>query len=264
MTKQTLIAEVGLAIVIGTLVAVTGVYVTNQNLASNPPTVPFDFALTANQATGVVVQGKTLEANMSVSCVQGSPEIVSLCVSSGLPDGASFSFFNATGIPAVNGSFSSTLQISVPLSVQAGNYSLNITATASGGQTHSIYYTLRVLDVSIKVSGTVTADADPEIIPSQIAFINKATGECYNASVNTTPSDGIKFPLTGLVQMGRYSIYLPNHQNYDVVCTWVRVPLPGTKGTVMQGTFPGGILHVDCNATSTASMTDVNYHDYHT
>jgi hypothetical protein len=151
------------------------------------------------------------------------------------------------------------LDVAVPWLAPAGVYQLNITSTAPGGNTCTAPLILIVTTATINVSGTVTADFNQDIYPTQITFTSASTKQSYSTNVLTTPPAGTKSPSGVLVQTGRYSISLPNQDSYTVVCSWIRLGGPWTpQGPEASGTFSGGVVHVNCKEGS-ASMENVNF-----
>ncbi len=217
-------------------------------------TPQFDFTLAVSSSSNTVQKGGSLQINVSVTYLQGAPETVALSASGG-PDGATYSFSNQTGTPTAIAPFSCNLTVMVPASASVEIYVINVTAAAANRKTYSLPCEISVLDVDIQVSGTVTVKSSEPIYPTEIQFVNTATNQTYKAIVNTTPSS----PSSAvLVQQGRYSISLPNHQSYRVTCTWTRLLGPwGVSPTdELRGTFDGGSLDVDCAVGVTSIVRD--------
>jgi hypothetical protein len=178
--------------------------------------VPFDYHLGVFPINGTVIQGNSVQADVALTYVQGTPENVKLSAI-GVPEGASYSFSPLQGSPTEDSVFNSTLVIHVSESAPTNSYPITITAVADNGKMHNSSYTLSVivLDSIIKVSGTVNGGIG--IVPTQITFEQlSSTG----AHVQT---------FTAMVQSGYYTIFLPNKQFYAVSVVWEGPD--GTSGT---------------------------------
>ncbi len=214
----------------------------------------FDFTMAVSSSSNTVQKGGSLQINVNVTYLRGEPETVALSASGG-PDGATYSFSNQTGTPTNIAPFSCNLTIMVPASASTEIYVINVTACAANGKNYSLPFELSVLDADIQVSGTVTVKSSEPIYPTEIQFVNVATNQTYKAIVNTTPSSP---SAAVLVQQGRYSISLPNHESYRVTCTWTRLlgPWGVSPSDELHGTFEGGTLDVDCAGGVTSIVRD--------
>ena len=216
-------------------------------------TPQFDFAMAVSPSSSTVQQGSSLQLTVNVTYLQGTPEAVSLSASGG-PNGTAYRFSNQTGTPTDIDPFSCNLTVMVPASASTDMYVINVTASTAKGKNYSLPCELSVLDADIQVSGTVTIKSTEPIYPTEIQFVNTATNQTYKAIVNTTQSSP---SAAVLVQQGRYSISLPNHQSYRVTCTWTRAPVPwGSPSAELHGTFDGGTLDVDCGVGVTSLARD--------
>jgi hypothetical protein len=214
------------------------------NLKNNLSTsVPFEFNLVANPASGTILQGHSLSTNITVTWLQGQQEKTILNASIDAGD-ITADFSKAIGTPSQTSNFTSTLTISSSASTKSQVYTINVTATASNGKTATKPFTLTVLCADIDVSGTVTDQSSDSIWPVQIQFINTDTNESYTAGVITTQNSRA---TARLIQQGSYSISLPNQQSYKVICCWDRLFGPwSTESDAPNGTFSGGTINVYC------------------
>ncbi len=217
-------------------------------------TLQFDFIMAVSSSSNTVQKGGSLQINVNVTYLQGTPETVALGASGG-PDEATYSFSNQTGTPTDIAPFSCDLTVMVPASASAEIYVINVTACAANGKNYSLPFEVSVLDVDIQVSGTVIVKSSEPIYPTEIQFVSVATNQTYKAIVNTTPTSP---SAAVLVQQGRYSISLPNHQSYRVTCTWTRLlgPWGVSPFDELHGTFDGGTLDVDCEVGVTSIVRD--------
>jgi hypothetical protein len=247
------------AVILILAVTIVGLYASDF-LTTTIPTTPLSYSLTLQPTNGTVLQGQAFNATLTISYLQGTPQNITL--TSYAPNGITCAFANATGMPIKDRPFKSTMQITAPSNTTSGSYQFNITSTAKSGKTNSTAFTLTVLNGFINVSGTVTADFDYEIIPTEITFENTKTHEKFSAGVLTTPESGVQAtPLAGLIQTGRYWVLLPNQQNYSVTCNWSRVPLPGAHfNREASGSYYGGDLSINCGV-GVDSLVSNNFND---
>jgi len=196
--------------------------------------VPFDYQLEFSSINGSVLQGNTVQTNVTLTYVQGTPENVTL-TASGIPEGASYSFSTLEGSPTEDSVINSTLTIHVSDSTPAKSYPITVTAVADNGKTHNSSYTMSVIVLNsvVKVSGTV--DGGIGIIPTQITFDQlSSTGARVQA-------------FTASVQSGHYIIFLPDKQFYYVNVVW-----EGSDGVSGTHYF---IMPCGVNAEGAASIT---------
>jgi hypothetical protein len=215
-------------------------------LTTTTPSTPLKYGLTLEPTNGIILQGQTLNATICANYIQGTPQKVTLTTDE--PSGITCALANASGTPTESNPFRTTLQISASPNATSGSYQFNITAKSLSGNTNNTTFRLTILHGLINVSGTVTADFDDEITPTEITFENTKTHEKFAVGVLTTPITGVPTrPIAGLVQTGRYWVMLPNNADYSVMCTWMRVPLPGAHfDRAASGSFSGGTLTIGC------------------
>lgn len=90
-------------------------------------TPPIDFTLTLIQKAGIVVQGESTSATISVTLTTGTPSRITLSAI-GQPKGVEVSFNPSTGIPP----FTSVMMIKVSSEVSPGTYIITIIASGRG------------------------------------------------------------------------------------------------------------------------------------
>jgi hypothetical protein len=244
MRKRNVGIAVGTILILSTTF-MAGIYLkTDSSLPSSR--VQFDFNLSVNQNSGAILQGNSAQTNLTINCIQGSPENVNLSASSG-PDGTIFNFSNSEGTPTASSTFKSTLSIDVPISAlfspKTSPYQVNITATAKNGKTYSATYNLTVLNSSIEVSGSFSTISSDSIFPINLKFINTGTNSTYFATLNYP-----KLPSAAMLQQtADYTVSLPNQQSYNVIGSWARFFGPWSSPTdIPNGTFDCGTLNVNC------------------
>jgi len=239
------------------LTVTTAVLYAGGFLTITTPVTPLIYGLTIEPTNASILQDQTLNATITANYLQGTPQNVELTAET--PKGITCTFTNTSGTPIETNPFKSTLQITAWANATPGSYQFNINTTPSS-ITNCIVFTLTVLNSYINVSGTVTADFDNEIIPTEITFENTLTHEKFDAHVCTSPETGIPTtPTAGIIQTGRYSILLPNKAGYSVTCSWMRVPLPGAHfDRAANGSFYGGGLTVNCGVGAD-SLVGNNY-----
>ena len=182
-----------------------------HSAAANLLTVtPFDYYLDVYPVNGTIRQGNGVSTNVNITYVQGSAQNVTLTATG--PEGVTFNFSNQKEPPSSDDMFTSNLTINVPIWVPTGVTSINVTSSVINGDRHSCEYSLVVLDSEIQVPGNVVETSNNESWPMQIEFINGDSN--YVAYVHLS----ITTPYKYTVQQGTYSIFLPNHQNYTVIC----------------------------------------------
>jgi hypothetical protein len=217
----------------------------------------FDYTLSGYSTNGTTKQGNSLVTSFAIDYVNGTPEQVTLFASGG-PNGTTFTFGSQTGTPTKSNPFNFTLTIAVPAQAPSDIYAINITSTASNSRTNSISYALTVLNAEIQVSGRVTANQFDDMWPTKIEFASTANNETYSADVHTTSGSRSS---GGLIQTGTYSVSLPNHQSYRVICSWVEFAMfsPPASGGQGSGTFEGANLIIN-GGVGEASVS-ANYSD---
>jgi hypothetical protein len=179
----------------------------------NPTPIIFDYHLDVSPTSGAVLQENSIQATITITLVQGSPENVTLSASV-VPDGPDPSFSQTKGTPTNSSTFNSTLTIYAS-GVASNVYSVNVTATADNGKTYSMSYTISVLDSMITVSGTVSTPIKGVQIegayPTQIQFEQFfPPGSTHTATVQYNPD----------YHNYNYTISLPNKTSYSVSISW--------------------------------------------
>jgi len=203
-----------------------------ETMTPNP--ISFDYHLDVSPTNSTIMQGNSVQIQVTISYVQGSPENITLSAI-GIPDRATYTFSQLQGFPSNNSTFNSTLIINVSETVPTDSYSITVNSTSDNGKTYSSSYILSVLSSKISVSGTVNGGTG--VVPTQIVF------EQLSATGATTET------FTVPVQSGEYVISLPNKQFYAVSVTWES--LDGSSGTQQfiqpYGVNAGvGISSVNC------------------
>ena len=226
-------------------------FMNNQNVPKQ-----FDYKLSIYPTKGTVEQANNITTSINVIYVNGSTEPVNLTAFGG-PDGTIYNLSKQNGTPSSTNVFNSQLTIKIPTSAPSSIYTINVTSSALNSKTYSIQYQLTVLNAKINVSGKVTANANIDIFPTEVEFVNTSNNSTYSTSVHTT--SGSTGP-GGLIQSGTYSISLPNQQNYRVICTWALFTVASTPSSDMgMGTFGGPNLFVN-GEVGVTSMT-ANFSD---
>ncbi len=113
---------------------------------------PFDFSVSANPASGQVVQGDNSTTNATVTLLGGISQSVSLGYI-GCPTGATCSFSPSFGTPT----YSSVFTVATSLSTPTGSYIINITGTGDG-KTRGTIYTLNVSEADTNPVATALAN----------------------------------------------------------------------------------------------------------
>lgn len=145
-----------LGVIIAALALIAGlIYYLNPVHPLNP-----DFSMSVNPPQGTVDPGGVLSTAITVKGQDGYDKSVSLSAS-GQPSGVVITF-----TPPIGGampSYTSTVETSVALNVQAGDYTITIKGTGNDGKEHNVSYTLTVKptpsQTSSGVSGTTTKQA---------------------------------------------------------------------------------------------------------
>ena len=113
--------------------------------------VPFDFSLSANPSSDVVVQARRKGTIVTVTLLNGTSENVTLS-SSGCPPSSTCSFTPSSGLPTYNANFNVTTTSSTPV----GSYAITLNGT-DGGLSRTTTFTLNVTDSQ----PVATASANP-------------------------------------------------------------------------------------------------------
>jgi hypothetical protein len=181
-----------------------------------PNPIPFDYNLDVSPSNGTLMQGNSVNINVALAYVQGSPENITLSAL-GVPSGADYTFSQPQGTPTNSSTFNSILTIHVSEATQTNTYNVTINSTADNGKTYTSLYTLSILNpqVSVSVSGTVSGGAG--IVPTQIIFDQ------------LTHAGAVVKTFSAPVESGGYIISLPNHQFFAVSVMWEGSD--GTSGT---------------------------------
>jgi len=103
-----------------------------------PTTGTFDFSVSANPASGSVVQGGSSSATVTVSLVSGTTQSVALTATQP-GSGITVSVNPSSGSPT----FTSTLSVATSDTTPTGTYTVTVTGT-SGSLTHAVTFTLTV------------------------------------------------------------------------------------------------------------------------
>ena len=214
--------------------------------ANLPNLNPVDYNLDVYPVNGTVCQGNSVTIGVNVTFIQGSVQNVNLTATG--PEGVTFNFSNQTGTPSSTNIFTSNLTINVPDWMPTGVYSINVTSSVLNGEIHTYTYSLVVLNSEVQVSGTVVETSNSESWPMQLEFTNGDS--TYVAYVHLSTTTPYKYP----VQQGTYSIFLPNHQNYTVICKCQS--MDDEMRFYIAGTFDLGILVVNNTAGATSMMQD--------
>lgn len=207
-------------VILGLIIVLLGIFFLNGNPAIDKPIespaplpVEFDYFLDATSGIGNVLQGNSVNINLSIFYLQGDPENITL-IASGIPVNADYTFSKSSGFPTNNITFNSVLTIYVSKAVPTDSYLITINSTAENGKSYSFPYTLFVLGSGILVSGRV--DGGVDVIPTEIMFrVVENSGEITN-----------KF--TALIEDGNYAISLFNHKFYYFGVRWEK--LDGSSG----------------------------------
>ncbi len=101
-----------------------------------PLPVEFDYFLNVTSVNGTVLQGNSVNINLSISYLQGDPENVIL-TTSGIRDDADYIFSHSQGFPTENKTFNSILTIYVSDVVPTDSYLITINSTADNGKVYS-------------------------------------------------------------------------------------------------------------------------------
>jgi hypothetical protein len=241
VTKKTKIIFAAAVAFIVIVAAATSFYLTLQSVSE-----PFSFSLSVSQDNGAVVQGGNTTITVETAYLNGTSHPIMLSASGG-PNGTTFTFTPQTvEPPKTKAPSSSNLTVNVPTGSVTGTYKLNITAATADGTSNSTTYTLIVLDTNeVYVTGTVTANRWTGVYPTKIEFLNANTGEFYWTPLNITAGS----------QTGNYSLIVPNHQCYQIIC-WCN--FTRASGHSARGFEPMWFT-VDCPAgmpTLTKDFTD--------
>jgi hypothetical protein len=193
----------------------------NKKPTANP--VLFDYHLDISPTNGSIMQGSIIQANVTITYIQGSPENVTLS-SIGIPDGADSTFSQLQGLLTSNSTFNSTMTIHVSGATPSNIYNITVRATSDDGKMYSSVYKLSVINSKVSVSGSVTGEID--VVPTQIIF-------------DQLSSKGtIEQTFAAPIQAGNYEINLPNKQFYAVRVTYEKSD--GSQGT-HNFVFPIGV-----------------------
>jgi uncharacterized membrane protein len=155
--------------------------------------------LDVSPANSTVVQGKSVQVNVTITYMKGSPENVTLNTS-GIPDGTDYTFSQPQGTSGINSTFNCILTLHVSEAVPTNAYNITVNAIAENGKTYYSPYLLSVLSSKVSLSGTVS---EGEWIPTQIIF------------EQLSPSGATVQTFTVPIQSGNYAISLPNKQFYQ-------------------------------------------------
>ena len=156
------------------IIVLLGLFFLDGNPATNEPIespapypVEFDYFLDVTSMNGTVLQGNSVNINLSISYLQGDPENITL-TASGIPDNADYTFSQSQGLLTENKTFNSILTIYVSDVVPTDFYLITINSTADNGKSYYFPYTLFVLESGILVSGKI--DGGVGVIPTEIIF----------------------------------------------------------------------------------------------
>jgi hypothetical protein len=242
ISKQTKIILAAAAIIFVLVAAtVTEFYLETTQSASKP----FSFSLTANPDNAAVVQGGNATITVEATYLNGTSKPLTLSASGG-PNGTTYTFLTQTLAPTRGNPLSSNLTINLPNANVSRTYAINITATTPDGMTNSTTCTLTVLNNEILIKGTVTANRWSGVYPTKIEFINVNTDQIYWVPLNTTAGS----------QTGTYSLIVPNHQLYEIIC-WCKFTPESGHGSARG--FEPMWFTVDCGTgvtTLTKDFTD--------
>jgi hypothetical protein len=211
-------------------------------LVSSSSSKPFDYSLEVSCINDTALQGQTLEANITVNYLQGTPQLVTLDAQ-GDSSIMQLQISNTTGTPKLNEPFTSNLTIHFLASAQPAKHPVNITSN-SGSTVHLTTLNLTLANRQIQVTGTVATTSEDDIYPTKLQFTSQQTNATYNATLSFS-----RLPENKLQQQATYSVSLPNEQAYRVTGSWTRLPGPWlSQGDLPEGTFDCGILQVDCKS----------------
>jgi hypothetical protein len=244
MDKKTKIICVIIALAVVIIAASTGFHL----MAPQPEFKPLSCSLSVNPTNHTVVQGGNTTISVEIFYLEGKPKPITLSAKGG-PNGTNYEFSNQTGTPTATQPFSSYLTISVAASTASGSYSIDVSSNDSA-QTCQAAFNLTVLYAEVQVTGTITIVSQInlsgtilDIIPTDILFESKTTGQTYQAKAHRFTDTSIAPGKTG-----NYFIQLPNQQSYHVkfYCFsfphYIPVPHVATEGT------ENGYFTVDCGA----------------
>jgi len=203
---------------------------------------PFSFTIAVNPNNGTIEQRGNTTIPLEAAYLNGTANPLTLSATGG-PNGTIYTFSPQTLTPTKGDSLCSNLTITLPNANVTRTFDINITATTPDGITNSTTYTLTVLNGEILIRGTVTANGYPGVYPTKIEYINVNTDQIY-----WTPLDAIG------PQMGTYTLIVPNHQMYEIICWSNFRPESGHQA---RGFLPMW-LTIDC-PTGTALTKDFAY-----
>ncbi len=243
-----IIFTVSIMVVLAVAAVIIGLYCDNQSVPK-----PFAFILSTYPNNGTVMQAQNLTIQIDATYLGGQPEPIMLSTKGG-PNGTIFQFSDQTGIPTEPQPFTSNLTVSVPASAVSGVYLISVTSNAST-QTINAPFNLTVLNAEIQVFGNVTMDSKVylsgvtlDVIPTDILFTSRITGEVYQAKVH-------RFTDTVLApgKTGNYSIMLPNQQSYNVDFYCLSYPhyIPVARAAIYANENGSFIVSAGIGVTST-------------
>jgi hypothetical protein len=223
------------------IVTLVGILFLSGNSPTQMPTteptpnpIPFNYRLDVSPTNGTTMQGNSVQINVTLAYVTGSPENIMLSAA-GIPDGADYAFSQPHGFPSNDSTFTSTLVIHVSEDIPTSTYNVTIKSATDTGKTYSSQYKLSVLNSKVTVSGIVSVGTG--VVPTQIIFDPLSNS---GATVQT---------FTAPVQSGNYALILPNKQFFAVSVTWE--DSEGASGThhfiMLWNTDAGvGITQINC------------------
>ena len=211
--------EISIVIISTIIISIGILYFSGNPLTETPTSTPtpnpitFDYRLDVASVNDTILQGKSVDINVTISYLQGEPKNVTL-TASGIPSNADYTFSQSRGFPTNNKTFNSILTIYVSEAVPKNSYPITINSAADNGKSYTFPYTLFVLDSGISVSGRI--DGGIDVSPTEIIFeLVKNTGEHTQR-------------FTAAVESGNYVISLPNNEFYAVAVGWEK--LDGSSG----------------------------------
>jgi len=199
-------------------IVLSGIFFFGTNPAANGPantatsdSVEFDFILDIIPENGAVLQGTSININVSISYLQGNYENITLEASE-IPADADYVFNQSQGFPTNDTTFNSILTVYVSEAVPTDSYLITISATSQNGKSYSRTHSLFVLDSGILVSGNINGGID--VIPTEIIFrVVENTGK-------------ITHRFAAMVEEGLYELFLPNNKFYYVAVRWEMIDGP--------------------------------------
>jgi hypothetical protein len=103
----------------------------NKKPTANP--VLFDYHLDISPTNGTIMQGSIIQANVTITYIQGSPENVTLS-SIRIPDGADSTFSQLQVLLTSNSTFNSTMTIHVSGAMPSNIHNITVRATSDDGK----------------------------------------------------------------------------------------------------------------------------------